>query len=35
MEDIRQFDIHIYDFPFDEEEDDEESAEENLELRVS
>ena len=34
MEDIKFYEIPIYDFPVDEEEDDEETVEENNELRV-
>ncbi|ORZ31154.1 Septin-type guanine nucleotide-binding (G) domain-containing protein [Catenaria anguillulae PL171] len=33
MEDIRFYDIHVYDFPYDEEDDDEETIQENMELR--
>lgn len=34
MEDIDHYNIPIYNFPFDIEEDDEETVEENSELRV-
>lgn len=34
MEDIEHYDIPIYNFPYDVEEDDEESISENMELRV-
>jgi len=34
MEDIDHYNIPIYNFPFDVEEDDEETVEENSELRV-
>lgn len=34
LEDISYHDIHIYDFPFDPEEDDEETIQENTELRA-
>ena len=35
MEDIAHHDIPIYNFPYDVEEDDEETIEENQDLRVS
>jgi cell division control protein 11 len=35
MEDIENYKIPIYNFPYDEEEDDEETVQENHELRVS
>lgn len=34
MEDIQHHDIPIYNFPYDVEEDDEETIQENIELRV-
>lgn len=34
MEDIEYYDIPIYNFPYDVEEDDEETIQENSELRV-
>ncbi|KAJ3365065.1 hypothetical protein GGF32_000245 [Allomyces javanicus] len=34
MEDIRYYGIQVYDFPFDEEDEDEETVEENMELRA-
>jgi len=34
MEDIEHYDIPVYNFPYDVEEDDEETIEENSELRV-
>lgn len=35
MEDIEYYDIPIYNFPYDAEEDDEETIQDNTELRVS
>ena len=35
MEDIDHYDIPIYNFPYDVEEDDEETIQDNAELRVS
>ncbi len=35
MEDIDYYDIPIYNFPYDAEEDDEETIQDNTELRVS
>lgn len=35
MEDIEHYSIRIYNFPYDVEEDDEDTIEENSELRVS
>ena len=35
MEDIEHYSIPIYNFPYDVEEDDEETIQENIELRVS
>jgi hypothetical protein len=35
MEDIEYYDIPVYNFPYDEEEDDEETIRDNTELRVS
>ena len=35
MEDIEHFDIPVYNFPYDVEEDDEETIQDNSELRVS
>lgn len=35
MEDIEYYDIPIYNFPYDVEEDDEETIQDNSELRVS
>lgn len=35
MEDIEHYDIPVYNFPYDIEEDDEETIEDNRELRVS
>lgn len=35
MEDIEHYNIPIYNFPYDPEEDDEDTVEENSELRVS
>lgn len=35
MEDIDYYDIPIYNFPYDPEEDDEETIQDNMELRVS
>jgi cell division control protein 11 len=35
MEDIEHYNIPIYNFPYDAEEDDEDTVEENSELRVS
>jgi cell division control protein 11 len=35
MEDIDHYDIPIYNFPYDVEEDDEETIQDNSELRVS
>lgn len=34
MEDIDHYDIPIYNFPYDPEEDDEDTIEDNMELRV-
>jgi septin family protein len=34
MEDIQHYDIPVYNFPYDVEEDDEETIQENQELRV-
>ena len=34
MEDIEYYDIPIYNFPYDEEEDDPETIRDNMELRV-
>lgn len=35
MEDIEFYDIPVYNFPYDDEEDDEETIQDNMELRVS
>ena len=35
MEDIEYYDIPVYNFPYDVEEDDEETIQDNSELRVS
>lgn len=35
MEDIEHYDIPVYNFPYDVEEDDEETIQDNSELRVS
>jgi cell division control protein 11 len=35
MEDIDHYDIPVYNFPYDVEEDDEETIQENMELRVT
>jgi cell division control protein 11 len=35
MEDIDHYEIPIYNFPYDVEEDDEETIQDNMELRVS
>jgi cell division control protein 11 len=35
MEDIEHYDIPVYNFPYDIEEDDEETIQDNSELRVS
>lgn len=35
MEDIEHYDIPVYNFPYDVEEDDEETIEDNRELRAS
>jgi cell division control protein 11 len=35
MEDIEHYDIPVYNFPYDIEEDDEETIQDNMELRVS
>lgn len=35
MEDIENYDIPVYNFPYDVEEDDEETIQDNSELRVS
>lgn len=35
MEDIEHYDIPVYNFPYDVEEDDEDTIEDNSELRVS
>lgn len=35
MEDIDHYDIPVYNFPYDVEEDDEETIQENMELRAS
>ena len=34
MEDIEHYDIPVYNFPYDIEEDDEETIQDNIELRV-